>query len=168
MKLCLVGDSIIEYYDWQSRFPRHTVANLGVSGETAAELLFRIPYLGLAAEQPEAVVIMTGTNDILMESDFLPTYEQIVITLRQILPKALLVTCGLLPMSLPWLDPDAVPKANARLEALAQRHKIGYLDGASLVPDATKKRLFFSDDGVHLTPHGYDVWSMAIENHLHL
>lgn len=168
MKLCLMGDSLIEYFDWQKRFPRHVVSNRGVSGETVPELLFRLPYLGLTTDQPDSVVIMSGTNDILMGSAFLPAYEQIIITLRQLVPQASLVVCGLLPMSLPWFDPDAVPQANTALESLAWRFSTGYLDCTSLVPDAAENSRFFMEDGVHLTAHGYALWSAAIEKQLHL
>ncbi|MBA3014874.1 MAG: hypothetical protein KKD63_02940 [Proteobacteria bacterium] len=168
MKLCFLGDSLIEYYDWQARFPGHTVDNLGISGETTAELLFRIPYLDLTTEAPDCVIIMTGTNDILMNTNFLPTYEQIVISIRQLLPKTSLVACGLFPMTISWMAQGSIPQINAELKALCLRYKIGYLDGDRLIPDAMTSHLFFLEDGVHLTPHGYTVWSKAITRHLHL
>lgn len=168
MNLCFVGDSLIEYYDWQSRFPQHTVANLGVSGETAAELLFRTPYLGLTDNRPDSVILMSGTNDILMGVDFLPSYEQIVITLRQTLPDTSLLLCGLLPMPLNWLSPGAIDQANTGIEALALQHKVGYLDGTRLISDATDRHHFFMDDGVHLSAYGYAVWAEAIEKQLHI
>lgn len=168
MKLCFVGDSLIEYHDWHARFPKHAVVNLGVSGETASELLVRVPYLDVAAGGPDAVVLMTGTNDILMDADFLPAYGQIVSTLRQILPQATILLCGLLPMPLPWLAPRAIAQANEALAALALGHGAEYLDGTILVPDEAASRLFFLDDGVHLTPHGYAVWSAAIAQRLNL
>ena len=31
MNILFVGDSLIEYLDWQERFPDHTVMNLGAA-----------------------------------------------------------------------------------------------------------------------------------------
>jgi len=166
MRICFVGDSLIEYFDWQARYPRHEVLNLGISGETAQELLGRIAQLPLAGS--DWLVLMTGTNDILMGNDCLPAYELIVSGLRQIAPQTSLLACGILPMPLPWLLSGAVEQTNAQLEALARRLGIRYLDGVSLVPTAEARARFFDDDGVHLTPSGYAVWSASIENHLQL
>lgn len=166
--LCFIGDSLIEYYDWQARFPSHEVLNLGIAGETAPELLARLSSpkrLG----HPDWLLLMTGTNDLLTGADdFLPSYEQIIRRLRQALPDTLLLANGLMPMSLPWLPPNLIAQVNARLEGLALRHKIGYLDGGCLGADSTISPSCFLEDGVHLSQQGYTLWSAAIENHLRL
>ena len=40
-KIMLVGDSMIEFFDWQGRFPDLEVRNLGRSGESVEELRIR-------------------------------------------------------------------------------------------------------------------------------
>lgn len=167
-RLCFIGDSLIEYYDWQARFPRQEVVSLGLAGETAAELLARLASFRGSPYRPEAVVVMTGTNDLLMGEDFPPSMEAIVSTLRGLWPEAGLLLNGLMPMDLPWLPPDLIVRANARLEELALRHKIGYLDGCRLMSDPGARAACFLEDGVHLSPRGYALWSAAIENHLRL
>ena len=167
--LCFIGDSLIEYYDWQARFPSHAVINLGIAGETAPELLARLSLLGDRLRPADWILIMTGTNDLLTGAeDFLPSYEQIIRRLRQALPDALLVASGLMPMSLPWLAPNLIFQVNDRLEGLALRHKIGYLDGCCLGTDSRPRPSCFLEDGVHLNQQGYTLWSAAIENHLRL
>ncbi len=167
-QLCFIGDSLIEYYDWQERFPDLAVLNLGVAGETTPELLARLSCFGASSCQPDWVIIMTGTNDLLMGADFLPSYERIITRLQKALPDAFLLINGLMPMALPWLAPNLIAQVNARLEELALRHKIGYLDGGCLGTDSTASPSCFLEDGVHLNQYGYALWSAAIENHLRL
>jgi len=111
---------------------------------------------------------MTGTNDLLRGADFLPDMEAIVTALRIMWPEACLLMNGLMPMDLPWLPANLIDRTNAGLEELALRHKIGYLDGCRLLPVPVAGLSCFLDDGVHLSPHGYGLWSAAIENHLRL
>ena len=188
-RLCFIGDSLIEYHNWQASFPGQEVVNLGVAGETAPELLARLRSLSGSLSdhgvkfgsstlppncnrvhgssyRPQAVVVMTGTNDLLMGADFLPYMETIVTTLRTLWPEACLLVNGLMPMDLSWLPSNLIPRTNARLEELALRHKIGYLDGCRIMPSPPAGPPCFLDDGVHLSPHGYALWSAAIENHL--
>lgn len=163
-----IGDSLIEYFDWQARFPSLSVHNLGRAGETASELLARLTTLDANALAPDWVIIMSGTNDLLMNSDFLPSYKRIITQLQTLFPNASLLANGLMPMPLPWLKPHLIPQTNARLEELALRHKIRYLDGCQLLGDSNASRPYFLDDGVHLSPQGYALWSAAIETQLHL
>ena len=167
-KLSFVGDSLIEYYDWQARFPGASVLNLGVAGETAHELLARISSFGGKSFHADGVILMTGTNDLLMGEDFLPIYAKIIGRLQKALPGAVILANGIMPMALPWLAPNLIAQTNARLEELALRHKIGYLDGCRLLSSSAANRPCFLDDGVHLSPQGYALWSAAIENHLRI
>lgn len=165
-QLCFIGDSLIEYYDWQARFPGQAVSNLGLAGETAPELLARLSSLAASRCPADAVIIMTGTNDLLRGADFLPSYERIIASLQKAWPAAFLLVNGLMPMPLPWLAPHLVAQVNARLEGLALRHKIGYLDGGCHGIDSPASPSCFLEDGVHLSQHGYALWAAAIESHL--
>jgi lysophospholipase L1-like esterase len=72
MNILFLGHSLIEFFDWQKRFPAHTVRNLGVAGESVEGLLSRLD--GIIKTYPEAdlIFIMTGINNIAMEDfDFL-------------------------------------------------------------------------------------------------
>ncbi|HDH01537.1 MAG TPA: GDSL family lipase, partial [Nitrospirae bacterium] len=50
--ILFLGHSLIEFFDWQTRFPDHRVASLGVAGETVEGLLSRLD--GIIKEYPYA------------------------------------------------------------------------------------------------------------------
>jgi lysophospholipase L1-like esterase len=58
-----IGDSLIEFFDWQARFPELEVTNAGRAGETAQELLQRLVSFQVDMEGPDLVVIMAHAPD---------------------------------------------------------------------------------------------------------
>lgn len=89
MQLLFLGDSLIEFHNWETCFPGHRVINAGRAGETVAGLLANLPRLLRRCPDPERVVIMIGTNNLLREEyGFLPEYAEILDLLGSILPPA--------------------------------------------------------------------------------
>lgn len=101
--LIFLGDSLIEFYDWQACFPNHTVVNLGQAGETVQELRQRLDRLGGRLTNPAWFLLMIGTNNNVAMEDygFMAEYRAIVTTLRQRYPTAAVQVTSLLPMRLP-------------------------------------------------------------------
>jgi len=160
-----IGDSLIEFYDWQKRFPREQVFNFGSAGETAEGLLSRLTYIMKRVESPRLVMVMTGTNNIAMEDyGFLLTYEKIIGLLQKKYGQALIVICSLLPIELFFLG-EAVPRVNRRLRDIARAGAFTYLDLYPLFlgQDAKTVSAYYAADGVHLTQAGYEVWAGALE-----
>jgi len=158
--LLFVGDSLIEYFDWQARFPTLQVSNQGVAGETAQGLRRRCQEIVTTVPAPDWLLIMIGTNNVVMEDfSFLPTYEAIIDTLVKAYPKSSIVVNGLFPMQLPWLGHEAVADLNQYLAQLAQKKSCSYLDGCKVVGN----NKFFMADGVHISDQGYELWSAAVE-----
>jgi len=168
-KQCLfIGDSLIEFFNWQNRFPDHQIINFGQAGETAEGLAARLPGIIKQYEAPDLIMIMTGTNNIAMEDyGFLFTYEKIIIQLQEAYPAAKITMASLLPIELFWLG-DAVPRVNKRLQEISQNMAIYYLDLYPLFlgRDGKQNQAFFEPDNVHLSLEGYEVWSDALEEFL--
>ncbi|OGQ95824.1 MAG: hypothetical protein A2521_00935 [Deltaproteobacteria bacterium RIFOXYD12_FULL_57_12] len=163
-RLLFLGDSMIEYYDWQQRFPGRTVRNLGIAGETVEELLGRMPRI-LAEPPPDLILIMTATNNVAMEDQgFGIAYGVILDYLRKGFPQAVLVVNSLLPFTLPWLGPAAASTANEILRNLAQEKQAVYFDVFPKFVDSSgaARREYFLDDGVHLCEAGYLAWAEEI------
>jgi len=165
-RFLFMGDSLIEFFNWQERFPDREVFNYGIAGETAEGLLARLPNIINRAQSPDLVMIMTGINNVAMEDyGFLFTYEKIIARLREAYGQATINMTSLLPVDLFFLG-DAIPRINRRLKEIAENYNILYLDLYPLFIDENSRAITscFEADGVHLSAEGYEIWSGALEN----
>jgi lysophospholipase L1-like esterase len=167
-KLLLVGDSMIEFFDWQARFPDHDIKNLGRSGESVRELRERVSRIVDHYEAPDLVLVMIGTNDVARENfNFLPDYADILDGFQEAYPGTTLVVNSLLPMELNYLAPDTVPRVNSALKSLAASCGAGYLDAWAAMVDKTGQVVEgLLEDEVHLSLQGYAIWSAEVEHFL--
>lgn len=168
MKLLFLGDSLIEFYNWQTCFPAHAVVNAGRAGETVAGLLANLPRLLRRCPNPERVFIMIGTNNLLREDyAFLPDYEKILAGLVGTLPPKRITITSLPPIQATHLAPSAVPRVNQGLLQLSQQKKTAFLDlFAAFNTEAQSVAACFTDDGVHLSGLGYAIWSACLTRSL--
>jgi lysophospholipase L1-like esterase len=169
--IVLIGDSLTEFFDWQGRFPGHRVLNLGIAGEPVEGLLGRMSDIRTAIVRADLIFVMTGINNIAMgDYDIIPKYEKVLNTLVAGFAGAQIVMQSVLPVRLSWLDNIEIEKINSDLEKIARRMKVRYFDVYSLFVDAggDPVREYLSEDGVHLSDRGYEVWSGAIEKEFSL
>ncbi|GBE36342.1 GDSL-like Lipase/Acylhydrolase [bacterium BMS3Bbin07] len=164
--ILFLGHSLIEFFDWQTRFPGHRVASLGVAGETVEGLLSRLD--GIIKEYPYAdlVFIMTGTNNVAMEDfDFLDVYREIIEKLSAAYPKAGIYPHSILPIMLEWITGEDIQRANQSIREMTGETRAGFLDIYKLFTDTEGKAVkdYFLEDGVHLSGEGYSVWTGALE-----
>ena len=165
-RFLFIGDSLIQFFNWQERFPDKNIFNYGVAGETAEGLLARLPNIINQVQPPALVMIMTGINNLAMEDySFLFSYEKIITLLQETYGQATIAITSLLPVDLFFLG-DAVPRVNKRLKDIAQKKSILYLDLYPLFLDENVETItsYFESDGVHLNAAGYEVWAEALEN----
>jgi lysophospholipase L1-like esterase len=161
--IILAGDSLIEYYDWQGRFPSHRVTNLGISGETVEGLLRRTGRIITGHPPSDLVFLMSGINNLAMEdSGFTGAYRQVVEGFSSAWPGARIYVNSLLPTLLPWIPPGDITTINLSLKKLAAGTGALYLDVHALFLKAGVKECLL-EDGVHVSETGYTVWSGAIE-----
>jgi lysophospholipase L1-like esterase len=101
--IVLLGDSITQGWgeDFSAWFPGLKIANRGISGDTSRGVLIRLQEDVLALD-PQAVVLLIGTNDLEEKAD----PETIVANLKLILdalghdhPKMPIVLCKVFPSS---------------------------------------------------------------------
>ena len=169
--IVLLGDSLTEFFDWQGRFPAHRVLNLGIAGEPVEGLLGRMSGIRNAIARADLIFVMTGINDIAMgDYDIIPKYEKVLTTLVDGFAGAQIVLQSVLPVRLSWLDNVEIEKINSDLEKIARGMKVCYFDVYSLFVDAEGDPVpeYLSEDGVHLSDRGYEVWSGAIEKEFSL
>lgn len=161
MKILFLGDSLVEFYNWQARFPLHKVINAGKSGETVAGLLACLPRYLRSCPDPEQVHVMIGTNNLLREDyNFLPAYGKILNILSDAVPPVSITVTSLLPMQLAHLPSSAIPRLNTGLLQLSQQNKSTFLNLFAAFNTAVQPvTACFNNDGVHLSSLGYQIWS---------
>ncbi len=160
----LIGDSMIEFGDWNSLLPGRTAVNLGCSGETAFDTLTRLDEIAGRDETPDIILFMTGTNNVAMEEfAFYQMYDEIIARARKHWPPSRLIINSLLPMNLAYLADDAISGINKELAAGAERLGVEFLDAFTpLSADNGKAEDGILADEVHITDKGYRRWAGII------
>ncbi len=155
-----LGDSLIADFDWQARMHHFKIMNYGMPGETVQGLRNRLASITAEIDPPELILVMTGTNNLIIEDyGFLESLRQINIQLTSIYPTAEVITNSLLPCQLPWIETEVLKRVNQAIEAMTQQTGSCFLDMfTKLKPNPE----FFQEDGIHLTPKAYDLWSKSI------
>ncbi len=162
--ILMLGDSLIEYGDWEILLPGYRTINRGFAGETAGGLAGRLVSEINNQDDPDRIVILSGTNDLLMgDHSFPAVFETMLPRLRQFCPQTEIIVIGLAPLQMIL---DSVEKMNGRLEEAALGSGCRFLD---LFPPFHLKcrpvgNPCFLDDGVHFSPHGYRVLARAIDD----
>ena len=125
--LLLLGDSLIDYGNWQKLLPRYTNISLGMPGERSEELLHRLPYC-CSFKAVDVVLLMTGTNDLLTGNpDFTGTVQIIITRLKQCYPAAFILVNSLAPVQVPQFQ-EIIRRVNADLRTVAETSGALYLD----------------------------------------
>ncbi len=166
MNILLLGDSLIEYFDWQERFPGQMCANLGMAGESIGGLLARLRSTIDKYPEADMVIIMTGINNVAMgDIEFSDIYRTILERLSSAYTGARIVINSLLPTAVDFINNGSIVDINSSLKALTEETGSEFLDIYSLFIDKAGDpiREYLLDDGVHLSAAGYAVWAAALE-----
>ena len=145
------------------------VANLGVNGYTAADLIRdELPALNAAA--PELVTLLIGVNDVVQGIPAV-TYESNLVhifdALQARLPPDRIVTIAIpdytaTPAGADYGDPDdqhdAIVADNAIMARLARERGIAFVDIFDLSLRAAEDRSLVADDGLHPSGAQYALW----------
>ena len=119
-QLLMIGDSITNNYDkaepplqdfqpiWQQYYAPRKALNLGFSGDTTANVLWRLDHGEVAGLHPKLAVVLIGTNNTGLSSQTAEQTEQginaVVKDLEHHLPETKILLLGLLPTKLPSKD----------------------------------------------------------------
>ncbi len=115
-QLLLIGDSITNNYDktdppnqnflpiWNQYYAPRKALNLGFSGDTTANVLWRLDHGEVAGLHPKLAVLLIGTNNTFFGQTAEQTEEGIGAVIKDIelhLPQTRILLMGLLPSELP-------------------------------------------------------------------
>ena len=161
-----MGNSITE--GWVQQRPEFFTENnflgRGISGQTTDQMLlrFRPDVIDL---NPKRVVILAGTNDIAENNgkvniSAISGYVESMVELANSNEIEVFIVSVLPAEIYPWrthLKPNIqIPKLNALLQNMAEKHKVEYVD---IFTEMTNERMGLDEnyayDGVHPTLEGY-------------
>jgi lysophospholipase L1-like esterase len=164
IKLLMLGDSLIEWGDWQTFLPNICVINRGMAGEMTDELAVRLMDEIDACPDPDIILLQSGTNNLLFGDVFFPAiFTTMVPRLRLFYPQTPMIISSLMPMPIvPLAQLEQVNQALAQVAA--ETENCIFLD---VVGPFTEQCLpithpGFLNDNVHLSTRGYQVWAGAI------
>jgi lysophospholipase L1-like esterase len=166
MRLLFIGDSLIEFYDWERRFPGYEVFNCGIAGETVEGLFSRLPSVLEKVAKPDFVFIMTGINNMAMaDRDFAATYRKMIGLIKAKSPSSEIFVHSLLPVLIPFISNNEIRQMSLELRRMAGEEKVSFVDMRTLFLDPAGRPIaaYLLEDGVHVSKEGYSVWSAEIE-----
>lgn len=177
--IVLVGSSHIERFDTAKHFPDRRIVNRGIAadriGIDARGVLHRLEASVFDCN-PGFIVLENGVNDLgelwrhgtpsIPEID--ACYRDVVKAIRTRRPDVPLVIVGLFPTRGRYAElVPMIVEFNARLEKIAADFGCPFMDAYQPFADAEGLlREDYSQDGLHLTAAGYDLWARMIRDFL--
>jgi lysophospholipase L1-like esterase len=165
-----IGDSLIEWGRWEWAFPDVNIINMGMCGDTTGGVLMR---LGMAlALQPVKLFIMIGAGDLaygIPPEQVLRNQGLILAAASAGSPRTKTYIHSLLPnRNGAWgLALANVHMVNRELPLIAKKFGAVYIDIHEHFTDGGGQlREELSDDGLHLSRQGYELWEGLVKVHV--
>ena len=168
-EIVMLGDSHTERHNWSGTLDApQKVRNRGIAGDTSDGVLERLDEI--IASRPHAVFLLIGTNDLWSNNSSKKTAKNIECIIR-----ALRAENPQLPVFLETVFPlrseparnGKVRLINAQLVDLARTNDVTLIDTYSAMVDENGLlRSQYTDDGVHLTSAGYEVWVSLLNDEI--
>lgn len=164
IKLLMLGDSLLEWGDWQKFLPGIAVINRGRAGEMTDELAVRLMDEIEICPDPDAILLQSGTNNLLSGDLFFPAiFTTMVPRLRIFYPHSPIIICSLMPMPIvPAADLAQVNRELAQVAADTANSLFLDLVGPFEEQCLPITHPGFLSDQVHLSTRGYQIWAEVI------
>ncbi len=159
-----VGSSSIRGWMTAEYFPGLPVINRGFGGSHISDVIFFAEKIVLPY-RPRVIVFYAGDNDVAAgksAEQVLADYRQFVHRVAEKLPQAKIIYLPIKPSLARWDKWPEMEKANERIAQLsAENPRLYYADTATpmLGADGKPRTELLIEDGLHLTPAGYRLWT---------
>jgi lysophospholipase L1-like esterase len=165
----MLGDSITQGWgeDFSAWFPGMKIANRGISGDTSRGVLIRLKEDVLALD-PQAVVLLIGTNDLEEKADPKTVAANLKLILAELArhePKMAIVLCQVFPSAASKSRPaDKIKKLNQLCaDAVKGNARVTLVETWPLFADAQGDAIPAEfPDLLHPNMAGYAKWTAAL------
>lgn len=165
--IVFVGSSSIRLWELAASFPDLEGLNRGFGGSQLADAVELAPRIVLP-RRPRAVVLYAGDNDVaagksaeVVFSDF----RAFVAAIRSSLPEARITFISIKPSLKRWALFPEMQRANELIRSFtALDPRLAFADVAALMlgPDGRPRPELYAEDGLHLSPEGYRLWTSVL------
>jgi lysophospholipase L1-like esterase len=165
--IVFVGSSTIRRWDTASYFPDLKIINRGFGGAELADAVRYVDRIVIPYE-PRLVVVYSGDNDIssgATSEEVAVQFERFTRAVHAKLPQTRILLIAVKPSLLRWTQIDRMRMSNAIMRAYCERDdRIGFIDFDTLMLgwDEKPRRELFVEDGLHLSPQGYQLWTTVL------
>ena len=166
-QIVFVGSSTIVDWDPVRYFPDLRIINRGLWGSSLIDSVRLVNRIVLPYE-PRLIVAYAGDNDIdagQTSEDVAVQVERFIKSIHAKLPQARIVFIGIKPSPQRWLTIDRARATNEMIRAICSRDdRVAFLDidGVMLGWDEKPRKELFAEDGLHLSPQGYQLWTTLL------
>jgi len=163
----LVGSSSIVRWSTAERFPGLPVINRGFGGSHISDVNHYVEETVLRYA-PDVVVFYAGNNDITAgktPEQVFSDYQRFARSVLDRFGRTQILFISIHPSVLRWENWPEMREANDRIAAYsATDPRLHYVDISlgMLGPDGRPIPGLFVEDGLHLSPAGYDVWTPIV------
>jgi lysophospholipase L1-like esterase len=165
--IVFVGSSSIRLWDLEKSFPEMAALNRGFGGSEISDSVNHVDLL-VIRHKPRTVIFYAGDNDIASgrtPQQVFNDYRSFVGKVHAALPQTRIAFIGIKPSIQRWALIDKIRAANALVRELAASDdRLGYIDvdGPMLGWDEKPRKDLFVQDGLHMTPKGYELWTVLV------
>jgi len=170
-----IGDSITQNFQWtpswQRLFEHHRSLNLGLGGDRARNLLWRLEQGLLHDLKVAKIVLLVGINDCwgLPKPEALASEIEFCLkVIKGNCPTSQILVYGIFPLGERLRSHQKlIDKTNDNLSKRVRDQNCVYRDiGAKFLDRGGLARERFFSDGCHLTQSGYDLWEDDLKSAL--
>lgn len=165
--ILFVGSSSIRLWDLKKHFPDLSVINRGFGGSQLEDSIHFAGRIVLPYE-PRVIVLYAGDNDLAAgksPEQVVEDFKRFAAVVHQKLPKTRIIYISIKPSNQRWKLIEKIRAANAGiLEAAKADGRLSFVDvhPAMLGEDGLPRKELLVEDGLHLSPAGYEIWSKLV------
>ncbi|HEY8037559.1 MAG TPA: GDSL-type esterase/lipase family protein [Methylobacter sp.] len=168
-KIVMIGDSITNNAEWSELFPKVSIVNRGIPGDTTYGVLRRMD--SILSLKPKLAFIMLGINDIYADRPvdrILNDYIAIIERLQESNISPVIQSTLFVSKKQPrhQVINREVQKLNDSLEGYATEHKLLFINLNQSLSDDHRLRKELTSDGIHINGEGYQIWKCKISGYV--